>query len=300
MNQGNIGHLFFKEYYEYYLEKVYQKEFDEKKIADYFKKLNIKLFESSNVHNINDRKSVLDIYFSNDPEKYKNNTFLLKTTYPGLIIGTGYNHIISNLDNKKVNGEFKLGFEFDYTTGLPIINGSSVKGLLRSVFFNEKDTLKDEKRVYLQEIINEFKEKCEIKIDDLTEELYKQITDEIFEGKSGKNTILVNERDIFFEAVIDLNETRKILKDNKILGEDFITPHKNPKENPIPLKFIKVMPNVVWKFQFDLKDNYSINEKNDSRYILSSTAKRMIFERIILDLGIGAKTNVGYGSFEEV
>lgn len=300
MNQGNIGHLFFKEYYEYYLEKVYQKEFDEKKIADYFKKLNIKLFESSNVHNINDRKSVLDIYFSNDPEKYKNNTFLLKTTYPGLIIGTGYNHIISNLDNKKVNGEFKLGFEFDYTTGLPIINGSSVKGLLRSVFFNEKDTLKDEKRAYLQDVINE----CKIELDDLTEELYKQITDEIFEGKSDKGIISINERDIFFEAVIDIKETRKILKNKKcmntILGEDFITYHESPIKNPIPLKFIKVMPNVVWKFQFDLKDTYSINDKNDSKYILSSTAKKAIFKKLILDLGIGARTNVGYGAFEEV
>jgi CRISPR-associated protein Cmr6 len=51
------------------------------------------------------------------------------------------------------------------------------------------------------------------------------------------------------------------------------------------------MPNVVWCFGFDLKN---LNEN------ITRDIKKKLFEQIILDLGIGAKTNVGYGKFELV
>ena len=53
-------------------------------------------------------------------------SFELTTTYPGLVLGTGYSH------ETGTEGEFKLGFYFDWTTGLPVIPGSSVKGILRA------------------------------------------------------------------------------------------------------------------------------------------------------------------------
>lgn len=185
--------------------------------------------------------------------------FTLKTIYPGLLLGTGYMHEVGNDD------EFKIGFYFDYTTGTPYIPGSSVKGLLRSAFKASES--------YIREIINNnslFSNINEICISDLE--------NEIFEGNKS-----IYDRDIFFDAV-------PIKSDNIggcFLGEDFITPHKDPLKDPTPIKFLKVLPNVVFRFEFNLKDG-----------LLSATQKLALFKQIILDLGIGAKTNVGYGNFE--
>ena len=44
-----------------------------------------------------------------------NQTFDMEVRYPGLITGIGINH------EANIEGEFKLGIHFDYTTGLPII-----------------------------------------------------------------------------------------------------------------------------------------------------------------------------------
>lgn len=57
----------------------------------------------------------------------------LTTIYPGLLLGSGYAHESGTL------GELKLGFFFDYTSGLPILPGSSVKGLLKSAFEKATD-----------------------------------------------------------------------------------------------------------------------------------------------------------------
>ena len=57
-----------------------------------------------------------------------NEQFKVKTIYPGLVCGIGYEHELG------FENEFKLGFSFDHTTGLPYIPGSSVKGTLRSAF----------------------------------------------------------------------------------------------------------------------------------------------------------------------
>lgn len=64
----------------------------------------------------------------------------LTTSYPGLITGIGINHqttlkwMSTTGGNPAQIPEFKLGMTFDYTTGVPIIPGSSIKGVLRSYF----------------------------------------------------------------------------------------------------------------------------------------------------------------------
>ena len=78
------------------------------------------------------------------------------------------------------------------------------------------------------------------------------------------------------------------MRSNRILGDDYITPHKDEFSSPIPIKFLKVMPNVVFKFSFDLKDSKSLN--------ITKKQKEELFKSIILDLGVGAKTNIGYGA----
>lgn len=239
--------------------------------------------------------------------------FILKTTYPGLLLGAGYGHEIS------AKGEFKLGFFFDYTSGLPIIPGSSIKGVLRSVFPNYKkrsttDNIqyKDEeldktKAAWIQAQLNEINNPKFLSehfnpIDHITDEQEQSIFKlcyEIFEGvkdhKHEKNEdkyLSIYKRDIFLDSII-----YKAGNDQLIVGSDSITPHKKDGlsyeesmlKNPVPLPFLKVLPNVEFQFRFDLKDGD----------ILTAEQKEKLFKKIILTIGIGAKTNVGYGQFVE-
>lgn len=235
---ANIGWLFYK---------------------DYFKDLNYADLQKSEknikekVANIISQTPVIQ-----ESEILGNVHFKATTTYPGLLLGSGNVHELPS-----VEGQAILGFHFDYTNGLPVIQGSSIKGVLRSAF---------DCREYIQEILN----------------------DENFDVEALEKEIFDN-GDIFFDATI-------LQADGfgKILGDDFITPHKNSKKtkdsngelipdelcNPIPLRFIKVLPNVTFRFDFELSDG-----------ILTKDDKRKLFEKILNDIGIGAKTNVGYGKF---
>jgi CRISPR-associated protein Cmr6 len=188
-------------------------------------------------------------------------SFELKTIYPGLLIGSGYSHDVED----KESGGYKLGFYFDHTTGLPVIPGSSVKGLLRA-YMEEEDYFN-----YL------------LKFNNINKSLSaKNVVNAIFEGELNGKIIPMSKRDIFLEAY-------PLKSGNKFLGSDYITPHKDPLKNPVPIKFLKVLPDVKFKFNFILQDDI----------YLSADEKLKLFKTILLDIGIGAKTNVGYGKFVE-
>ena len=215
-------------------------------------------------------------------------TIELQTIYPGLFSGSGYAH------ESSVEGELKLGFFFDYTSGLPCLPGSSVKGVLR-------DACTKDRGGYVKWIISELtsgERESKVKEDagKINETVFSFINTEkknkegktIYEGsefikavfEAPENTSIYN-RDIFFDAF-------PISDNGKLLGNDYITPHKDPLKNPIPLQFMKVMPQVEFQFNFKLTDNG-----------IPAIVKLELFKQILLDLGIGAKTNVGYGQFTD-
>ena len=149
--------------------------------------------------------------------------------------------------------EIGLGLSFDYVTGQPYIPGSTIKGALRSHF-------KDHPEVIMA--------------------LYKQnrawvkaLEEEIFE-----NT------DVFFDAVVYSGNPEE-----KLLGEEFITPHKAPTDNPVPIKLMKILPEVRFSFRFRLKDSDH----------MMADEKEVLFKRLLCLFGIGAKTNVGFGILKE-
>ncbi|MBO5613936.1 MAG: type III-B CRISPR module RAMP protein Cmr6 [Prevotella sp.] len=181
-----------------------------------------------------------------------NDTFDLEILYPGLVTGIGINH------EATIKGEFKLGVHFDWTYGMPVIYGSSVKGVLRSYF-------------------REFYKPNE------SQPSVNDAFEDIFEG--GKKSIY--DRDIFFDAVIVQAD-----KNGHILASDSITPHDSPLKNPVPITFLKIAPGCVVEFRYKLVDT-NINGK-----ILSVENKRAIFKKILMTVGIGAKTNVGYGQLK--
>lgn len=186
-------------------------------------------------------------------------SFRLKVLYPGLVTGVGLNHEVS------LEGEFKLGMHFDYTTGLPVIYGSSVKGVLKSYFIDY----------------------CKKEDADTN-----KLLDAVFEGVSmvDQEALPMFKRDVFFDAVIVKGN-----KEGKILCADSITPHdENPLNNPIPLTFMKIASGCEIEFRFLLNET-KIGE-ND---VFTPEQKVELFKQILLEVGIGAKTNVGYGQFEE-
>ncbi len=160
-----------------------------------------------------------------------------------------------------VKSEICAGCSLDYVTGLPYLPGSSVKGLLRSAFDHEN---------YIKEILE----------DDSAD--IKAMIKEIFGNEDAAGT------DIFFDSYPVDGVC------NGIFDIENITPHHQNEElgtlaEPNPLTFVKVKPGVVYKFDFILKDNDCITAEKKFR----------LFKQIILDLGMGAKTNVGFGRFTD-
>jgi CRISPR-associated protein Cmr6 len=221
--------------------------------------------------------------------------FMLYTIYPGLTVGSGYTH------DSNVKGDIKIGFYFDHTSGQPIIPGSSVKGVLKSIFENEDDVTDTSSISNLRFIIEEILKDC--KVTEKAEWLYllEAITNEnVGMIKKLKEDIFGNQdnegKDVFFDAVIDFIETGV---NKRIFGNDFVTPHPNPLKDPTPLMFLKILPSVAFEFRFLLVDSEIANIENPSQ-ILKFTAKKkeLLFQKILLTIGIGAKTNVGYGQFK--
>lgn len=236
------------------LKKFYYNDyFDNIDFGNLDSKNNIKVIKSNNAELCKP-----DTLIIIRPNSYVNETLRMKIEYPGLVTGVGIGHEIG------VESEFKLGMHFDHTSGMPIIYGSSVKGVLREYFYDV----------------------CE-------EEDAKGIKADIF-GSDDKNKATYTKsnykRDIFFDAVIiEANDSRKIL------APDAITPHTDgPLKNPKPITFVKIASGCTLEFRFHLEDSM-VNDR-----IISKEQKLDWFKEILTTYGIGAKTNVGYGQLTVV
>ena len=103
----------------------------------------------------------------------------------------------------------------------------------------------------------------------------------------------IYDRDIFFDAVI----VKPYVKDGKqyLLEDDSITPHtEGPLKNPIPIAMLKVAPGCILEFRFLLRKSAVNGRIYDKKF------KEGLFREILTTVGIGAKTNVGYGQLEPI
>jgi len=266
---ANIGWMFYRHYYHGLIDKAWGTADDDAR-KELFHKTWQRYIDKDNevVYGYNDFFITLNFdMYKNAPGKMNehfyssaNSNARLVTVYPGLVTGIGSEHETGEL------GEFKLGFAFDYTTGMPYIPASGVKGLLRSAFIK-----------YPGLILSELAEKGD-SID------LKKLVEEIFDGKRDDKDISIYQRDIFHDAYIsESNHTG-----NLFMGNDYITHHPSQFTDPNPLQFLKVLPNVTFNFNFELKDGTQ----------LKNTEKETLFKKILTTIGIGAKTNVGYGQLD--
>lgn len=189
----------------------------------------------------------------------------LKTVYPGLLVGVGQPHSFGG------KGEAALGISLDYVTGMPYIPGSSVKGMLRSAFRHA-------------DYIRTLMDKPELNVEKLEMSIFGRGHEKNVEEEE------VSVHDIFFDAIIE--------SDGRVLDSDNITPHRQNKElmelaAPNPITMFRIPENVEFCFQFRLHDSCIDGVE------ISADEKLKLFKNILTELGIGAKTNVGYGSLEE-
>ncbi len=244
MSKANLGWLFYK--------KMYEKGNDD-------------------THIINTMSKLLNVNATDDSMGLKN-SFTLTTLYPGLLIGSGYTHGLSS------DYDAKIGFYFDHTTGLPIIQGSSVKGLLRTCFGLPMEGQSDPYTEQKHDFIRDLMKKEDLNVEALAKEIFEGIDATTQKVKS------IYERDIFYEA-------RVVTTGGNLLQDDYLTPHgDNLLKNPTPIRFVKVAPEVTFEFNFDLKDSEQATIEE----------KEKLFKKLLEEFGIGAKTNVGYGQFEVI
>ena len=286
----NLNLLFNKSYFSG-IEKCYQNKQDgntrdETAFKEHLKDCNRQIcsvvFSQEDYHDLDESIS---------PKAHR---FLMKTSYPGLLVGTGYAHEVE----KGADDCVKLGFSFDYVTGQPYIPGSSVKGMLKSCF-EESDDGKAPAVEVLQGVLTTDAETSE----ESQKELEKSIKD-VLPGL--KKNIFGDQKsdgkDIFFDAVLrcgsrisDPNGREK----GNVMALDYITPHgKDPTKpngrdetkSPTPLMMVKVRPGVIFEFRFQLHDFKA------EGLMVTADQKKALFQILIELFGVGAKTNVGYGT----
>lgn len=208
----------------------------------------------------------------------------MRVQAPGLLIGSGLAHGLPGSEE-----DVKTGLQFDYTSGLPVIPGSSVKGVIRSAFptikedkeqSNEADA---EKLNYIKSLIADIPEFSALGLED------KDILE--------LGNQMFNHGDIFADALLVGYGTR--MKQHgpvkQVLTEDYITPHTGgPLAQPIPIKIVKVAPGVTFAFCFKFNAT-KIGDKE-----VTAEMKESLCTAILQDLGIGAKTNVGYGVLKRI
>ena len=229
---------------------------------EYYQKLGSKGFQNDVIH-LNDELEDARFDYPADyvqPPFEDCQCFILKVVYPGLLIGTGNPHGAGDIGD--CDEDVNLGFSFDYVTGQPYIPGSSVKGVLRSHF------------KYHTEAVTEILK--ENGFANINRDVVKVLEKAIFDNA-----------DIFFDAVILKGDAQ-----DKMLGFDYITPHSSVTKNPIPIRIIKVLPYVLFEFRFRISDK----EINGIKF--SAGKIKWLFRELILLFGAGAKTNVGYGVFD--
>lgn len=208
----------------------------------------------------------------------------MRVQAPGLLIGSGLAHGLPGSEE-----DVKTGLQFDYTSGLPVIPGSSVKGVIRSAFptikedkeqSNEADA---EKLNYIKSLIADIPKFSALGLEN------KDILE--------LGNQMFNHGDIFADALLVGYGTR--MKQHgpvkQVLTEDYITPHTGgPLAQPVPIKIVKVAPGVTFAFCFKFNAT-KIGDKE-----VTAEMKESLCTAILQDLGIGAKTNVGYGVLKEV
>ncbi len=217
-------------------------------------------------------------YLENNIDSVRAQYFDLVILYPGLQMGLGYEH---EKKDENLTDFIETGFSLDYVSGIPYLPGSSLKGMLRSVFSAKKiSDIKSPNEEYIREILREIL-KPKNKDDDC-----KNLDDLDI---SALEKVLFETNDIYLDSYPlpdDINGAN-------IMALDYISHHKNEYGDINVNTLMKIKAGIKFRFNFKLEDSI-INGVT-----ISAEQKCEFFKKIIVDIGVGARTNVGFGKFRE-
>lgn len=214
------------------------------------------------------------------PKPLSSQAIYLRVSYPGMLIGLGYSHS-SNLSTDE-SPEIALGISLDYVTGLPLVPGSTVKGIIRSAFRTHPEFV------------------CALASDLGLNDKDVADLEQISFGRpqESKASKCVQETgdDVFYDAWPSAPNP-----DGHLFGIESITPHisKDPAyqglTGPNTLTLLKIMPATEFCFCFHLKDSLL-----PSGITVTAERKMSLYQAILCEMGVGAKTNVGFGFMHPV
>lgn len=236
----------------------------------------------------------------------------LKTAYR-LVVGLGSGSV------------FETSLTLHHIFGIPYIPASALKGVVRSVSFWEiaKSEIQKNQNLNIEEFLKEFQKKLydeNISNSDTEEIIIHKI---LFGNQEFKGLL------IFLDSYPEINketnkETNKENNNFDIFELDVMTPHyqkyytenQTPGdwENPNPITFLTVKKGIPFEFNIlidkhrlqEIKENKIIPEKVIEKVIeklknyeyLKNKVKRWL-ELALKEFGVGAKTRLGYGIFQE-
>ncbi len=76
-----------------------------------------------------------------------------------------------------------------------------------------------------------------------------------------------------------------------LLEMEYITPHPDVYKDPVPISIMKVKPNIGFEFCFILQDS--------EEPAVSASEKEALYKSVLKEMGVGAKTDVGFGRMAE-
>lgn len=202
----------------------------------------------------------------------------LQVAHPGLIAGTGTARAIPDIE-----GCIQNGISLDYTTGLPYIPGSSIKGSLRSALEPSRNGESESACAHL-ELFRELLGDDSLGMETLRDIIVALFDNETASGQAGQP--------IFFDALAEPDG-------RSLFTFDFITPHRadeDPFKDPVPLQILKVAPGTLFNFYIALPSELRVNDT----LTLTCVQVQDVFKQLLMTFGVGAKTNLGYGLFCEV
>lgn len=255
MKKGTLPNLSLK-YYKY--AKLYERSYDQKARTQVINLVKDKTHFLQEFIELSKQGGYAEAYDTRRKHLESIGDGFSLTTATRLLFGIGYQHPL------------EIGFMFDWTTGLPIIPGSSLKGIARDFAQNNTDLW--------------------------DEGLVKKIF-----GPKDSADAHVGEI-IFFPAFPCPDKARALFE------IDVMTPHYtryygNPTEDnppadwysPVPIPFITVPAGM--RYCFRIANRTGFGKREDDSPLLK--AAKAILRAALTDHGVGAKTAVNYGYFSE-
>jgi CRISPR-associated protein Cmr6 len=262
--------LIFGKFIPYTLEKNEEKENKDKYLELVIKETNFLLQNTYLLKCLHERIEHWIKNMGNNFEKFE------ATTSWRLVIGLGASH------------PQETSMTLHHIYGIPYIPGNAIKGVTRhwavlkfAEEMNKIENIKFEKAIEEVSKALENGEKIDLKVEDLE---FNQLI-EIFGTQKQQGKV------IFFDAypVGDINLKIDVMNPHY---PEYYSKGQAPTDwqNPIPIKFLTVENT---KFQFYL----AVRGKNSNKIL--EKAKELCLEAL-KEHGIGAKTSLGYGIFEEI